>query len=791
MSYPLVEMMTWQGLGDLINRFRAKTLWLDEVSTLWAPGQLYRLKVPYTYMWSPGLVPKPNDWGPEIDISGFVFLDLASSFTPPDELSEFLDAGEPPVYIGFGSIVVDDPDKFTSLIFEAVKQAGVRALVSKGWGGFGSNADCPDNIFMLENTPHDWLFPRVSAVVHHGGAGTTAIGLKCGKPTMIVPFFGDQPFWGNMVARAKAGAHDCIPYKDLTAERLAEGIKQCLTDEARENVRKIAESIEKEGDGALNAVRSFHCSLPLNGPHSMRCDVLPNRCASWKLKNTTLKLSPLAAYALVHCKKIRFNELRLLRHYEWNDFGGPGEPLTGLWGAMMGTMGDVFMGVGLVPVKMARSVKKREKYYEKRYKVKKRDKQRKEKLAKANADLDSEGPGPNVAPKPKPNARPAPPQRNETTLSTLEEPEDWLAEELAHEAGHGFKKTGTAILKSPMYFSVALAQGFHNAPRLYGDETVRRPPRITGFHSGLRAGRDEFVHGVHDGVTGIWQHPVRGAKEGGVLGCLRGVGMGVGGLLLKDIAAMVGPWAYLLKGLSEEEAKKHQPTAYLRRARISQGFEEWMEQEHAEVSLETQVRVEQTWSQIQPRLVEEKRTGRSGIRAALLGHREGKEGVSVPRKKGRKSIDSAPKTSSEDPTSQLNKAKSAPLRGGGALDLKEEESGTEMNGHAAGPADAGTSANTNAKLDGQVDGAVGISKSKTAPDTSMSWKEKGAKKKMFRFEPRGGAERKMAVRDAVNVENGVNGHTRLGARTDSDTVDWAKIREREGLDANQYGVAKQ
>jgi hypothetical protein len=254
---------------------------------------------------------------------------------------------------------------------------------------------------------------------------------------------------------------------------------------------------------------------------------------------------------------------------------------------------------------------------------------------------------------------------------------------------------------------------------------------------------------------------------------------------------MVGPWAYLLKGLSEEEAKKHQPTAYLRRARISQGFEEWMEQEHAEVSLETQVRVEQTWSQIQPRLVEEKRTGRSGIKAALLGHREGKEGVSVPRKKGRKSIDSAPKTSSEDPTSQLNKAKSAPLRGGGALDLKEEESGTEMNGHAAGPADAGTSANTNAKLDGQVDGAVGISKSKTAPDTSMSWKEKGAKKKMFRFEPRGGAERKMAVRDAVNVENGVNGHTRLGARTDSDTVDWAKIREREGLDANQYGVAKQ
>ena len=147
-------------LGDLVNNFRVKTLGLEPVSTLWAPGQLYRLKVPYTYLWSPGLVPKPKDWGPEIDIAGFVFLDLASSFEPPEELSRFLDAGEPPVYIGFGSIVVDDPDKFTKMIFEAVKKAGVRALVSKGWGGLGDD-NVPENIYMLENTPHDWLFPKV------------------------------------------------------------------------------------------------------------------------------------------------------------------------------------------------------------------------------------------------------------------------------------------------------------------------------------------------------------------------------------------------------------------------------------------------------------------------------------------------------------------------------------------------------------------------------------------------------------------------------------------------------
>ena len=188
MSYPLVEMMTWQGLGDIVNHFREDTLRLEPVSSLWAPGALYRMKVPYTYLWSPSLVPKPSDWGPEIDIGGFVFLNLASNFKPPKELTDFLSAGDPPVYIGFGSIVVDDPDKFTDMIFKAVELAGVRALVHKGWGGLGRhNANTPEHIFMLDNTPHDWLFPQVKAVVHHGGAGTTAIGLKCARPTMIVP----------------------------------------------------------------------------------------------------------------------------------------------------------------------------------------------------------------------------------------------------------------------------------------------------------------------------------------------------------------------------------------------------------------------------------------------------------------------------------------------------------------------------------------------------------------------------------------------------------------------------
>lgn len=317
--------------------------------------------MPYTYLWSPKLIPKPADWGPEIDVRGFVFLDLASSFKPPESLTEFLDAGEPPVYIGFGSIVLDDPDKFTSLIFEAVTKAGVRALVSKGWGGLGDEENTPENVYMLENTPHDWLFPRVSAVIHHGGAGTTAIGLKCGKPTMIVPFFGDQPFWGAMVAKAGAGAQAPIPYKKLTVENFAESIKQCLLPESKAAAKELAKSIAVEGDGASNAVDSFHRHLPMKGEHSMRCSVLQDRVAVWKVKkNASLRLSALAAEILLEKRKIKSQELRLIRHREWDDLKGPCEPITGGGFALLNSVSGIIKGVGSVPIGWAKGIRKKE-----------------------------------------------------------------------------------------------------------------------------------------------------------------------------------------------------------------------------------------------------------------------------------------------------------------------------------------------------------------------------------------------------------------------------------------------
>lgn len=549
MSYPLVEMVQWQGLGDLINRFRVKILGLEAMSTLWAPGQLFRLRVPTTYLWSPSLIPKPADWGPEINVAGFVFLDLASSFKPPDDLTKFLEAGDPPVYIGFGSIVVDNPDHFTNLIFEAVKASGTRALVSKGWGGLGGG-DIPDNIFMLDNIPHDWLFPRVSAVVHHGGAGTTAIGLKCGKPTMIVPFFGDQPFWGAMVAKAGAGAEP-IPYKKLTAKRLADAIKILLQPETQNAANSLARNIEVEGDGAENAIKYFLHALPMSGNHCMRCSIFQDGVAVWWLKSTHMRFSALAAEILIRQRKIKWSDLRLIRHYDWNDFEGPGEPFTGTGLAIAGTLTTVVRGIGKVPFDWARTIKNGHRSGD-------RDSTAKSQLL----GVDGQQPTHDLFNH----------DRHKHSISGVLE--DNVAVELTKDTHHGLKKSGEALARAPMDISLALAKGFHNAPRLYGDDTVRTPRRVTGIRSGLRTAGEEFRHGVYDGWTGVIRQPYHGFKEEGAWGFVKGTGRGIGGFVLKDIAAVWSLPAYTLKGIHEELIKSSQPTKFIRRSRILAGQKE-------------------------------------------------------------------------------------------------------------------------------------------------------------------------------------------------------------------------
>ncbi|KAG4428437.1 hypothetical protein IFR05_016075, partial [Cadophora sp. M221] len=167
LSYNVVEFLTWQGIGDLVNKWRRETLELELVPAAEGPYLAKTLKIPFTYCWSPALVPKPADWHSHIDVCGFFFRDTPD-FNPPDDLREFLDQGPPPIYIGFGSIVIDNPDNMTAIILSAIKSTGVRAIISRGWSKL--DGEQLPNVFYLGDCPHEWLFQHVAAVIHHGGA---------------------------------------------------------------------------------------------------------------------------------------------------------------------------------------------------------------------------------------------------------------------------------------------------------------------------------------------------------------------------------------------------------------------------------------------------------------------------------------------------------------------------------------------------------------------------------------------------------------------------------------------
>ncbi|PPD67573.1 hypothetical protein GOBAR_DD35552 [Gossypium barbadense] len=155
---------------------------------------------------------------------------------------------------------LDDTKKTTDVILEALKDTGQRGIIDRGWGDLGQFTEATENVFLIEDCPHDWLFPQCSAVVHHGGAGTTATGLKAGCPTTIVPFFGDQFFWGDRVHQRGLGPAP-IPISELSIEKLSNAITFMLQPEVKSLAMELAKLIENE-DGVAAAVNAFHRHLP-------------------------------------------------------------------------------------------------------------------------------------------------------------------------------------------------------------------------------------------------------------------------------------------------------------------------------------------------------------------------------------------------------------------------------------------------------------------------------------------------------------------------------------------------
>ncbi|PQE06092.1 glycosyltransferase family 1 protein [Rutstroemia sp. NJR-2017a BBW] len=507
-SYAMIEVLMWQGLGDIINRFRVKCLGLDPVSLIWAPGMLQRLKVPHTYCWSPALIAKPNDWGSH----------LASSYTPAPDLQAFLDAGPPPIYIGFGSIVLDDSNAMTELIFEAARKTGQRVLLSKGWGGIGAEElRIPGGVFMLDNVPHDWLFKHVSCVIHHGGAGTTAAGIAAGRPTLVVPFFGDQLFWGAMIARAGAGP-DPIPHRQLTADKLADAINVCLKAETMERAKELAGKIEVEQGSDMGA-QSFHQHLEVD---RLRCILASSRAATWRVKRSQVRLSAFAACTLANANLLDFHDLKLFRPQEYYTDEGPWDPLSGFAAAVFGAISSSSSDVSRTRVR----------------------------------------------------------SRNESSTG---KDHDMLRQTGAH-TSKGFGRIVKTALRSPIDLSMSITEGFHNAPKLWGDDTVRPPQKVSDLKSGAKAVGKEFAFGWYDGVTGLVTQPLKGAQKEGASGLLKGIGKGIGGFLTKPGAALFGIPSYMMKGVHKEVQKLFGSSVqnYIIASRTAQGYEEWLQSSDAE-----------------------------------------------------------------------------------------------------------------------------------------------------------------------------------------------------------------
>ncbi|KAM0635950.1 hypothetical protein ACHAPW_000985 [Verticillium nonalfalfae] len=326
----------------------------------------------------------------------------------------------------------------------------------------------------------EWLFKRVAAVVHHGGAGTTACGLVNGIPTTIVPFFGDQPFWGGVIASNRAGPPP-ISYRALSVERLTGAIQYCLSPEAQNAAEAIAGKMRQEF-GVRRAVELFQQQLPLD---DMRCDVLHGEVARWryqhkgeKVKAATdiLKISDAALAALLRSKKLKMSDVKPYRPKEYIVDNKRWDPLTAGASSVLGTITDFTTALGGTFIDPFREMKR------------------------VRGD-ESE---------------------NSSVGSTA-----------AAAAGRGVKGMTTSLVKGTLVdVPLALTEGLKAVPRLYGDSVTDHGP-VTDWKSGGVVAAKNFGSGFYAGITGVVTKPLEGAKKEGAFGFFKGVGKGSMGLVTR------------------------------------------------------------------------------------------------------------------------------------------------------------------------------------------------------------------------------------------------------------------
>ncbi len=251
LSGRIAQYFTYWVFKETVNQFR-KSLG-SKPQTFREYSREFNRNTVVLYGVSPQVMPHPKDWGEQLHVTGCWAADTEIDWQPSAALSDFLDAGEPPVYIGFGSMSNKNPEATTRIMIAALQRAGRRGVIHSGWAGLQSTS-LPDDIFVLDFAPHDWLFPKMAGIVHHGGAGTTAAALYSGVPSSVVAHMADQPFWGRRIYELGVGGKPLRRHK-LTAENLAAVIHQITTDaQMKQRAQALATKLKQE-NGVAEAVR--------------------------------------------------------------------------------------------------------------------------------------------------------------------------------------------------------------------------------------------------------------------------------------------------------------------------------------------------------------------------------------------------------------------------------------------------------------------------------------------------------------------------------------------------------
>ncbi|KAF8743908.1 hypothetical protein AX14_013965 [Amanita brunnescens Koide BX004] len=263
-SYILFDNVLWRAISEQVNKWRKQVLNLGDTEM----GHRAQSKLVHIYDFSQAVVPKPLDWGENIIISGYWFLDNAEvDWTPPSSLLEWMEQArresKPIVYIGFGSITVPRPNRVLASMVKAVARSGVWAIISTGWSKRMATVDdiqevvIPPECYILNKVPHDWLFPRIDAAMHHGGAGTTGATLRAGIPTIIKPWFGDQFFWASRIEKLGAG----LKVNNFRVKELSDALIRATTDQAmKEKAAQVGAKIRSE-DGVHTAIYTIYMHL--------------------------------------------------------------------------------------------------------------------------------------------------------------------------------------------------------------------------------------------------------------------------------------------------------------------------------------------------------------------------------------------------------------------------------------------------------------------------------------------------------------------------------------------------